>query len=146
MKNIPLLLITAAVALSACDRRPSNDTDTKETPVRTAETAGVASAIDTYARTPNAQTAAAVDQAFAALDGEIAELQRMSNSVEGKGEAEANEKLEFLRAYRREQQVRYAEARTRAGVESLGDAVRSAGESVKDGVREAADTVRDAVR
>lgn len=141
---LSLTAIVALSALAACDREEPEATS--PTALQTAETSGVAEAVDAYVQSPSEANAAAADRAFAGLDREIAELEQRAAESSGKAQSEARAKVSDLHSFRAQQSARMAQARAGAGARSVGDAVRDAGQAVGEAVGEAADAVRDSVR
>lgn len=148
---LPALTIATIVGLSACEKKPQ----VVEKPVaetQNFETGKLGTTIDAYISSPTATNAAAVERAFADLDGEIAELDQRLAQNPGSDTAETQRKAGELRTYRDKEKLRYTEALARAKAAQARESAQGANESVKDaaekvgeGVKDAAESVKDGV-
>ena len=89
---------------------PADLQQTPAAPTKTLETKKLGAAVDEYVGLPNDVNAAEVKQAFADLDGEIAELQSRVAQTTGNDQAEARAKLENLQTYRAAEFARFSVA------------------------------------
>lgn len=147
--QLPFVLGTALVVFTACDNapRPAAEKSAGE-PVsgtRTFETAGLEQAITAYRSQPTEQNRAAVDKAFAELDGEIAELKQKAASASGDQKVEIERKLADLEAYRAKQHASYAGERAESAAESAKDAVKDAAKEVGGAIESAGEAIRKVV-
>jgi hypothetical protein len=147
--ELPFVLGTALVVLSACDNAPRPVAEKSAggpvSGTRTFETAGLDQAIAAYRSQPTEQSRAAVDKAFAELDGEIAELKQKAASASGDQKVEIQRKLADLEAYRANQHANYAGERAESAAESAKDAVKDAAKEVGGAIESAGEAIRKVV-
>jgi hypothetical protein len=148
MRTILLAQVFGVVLLAstACDntQKPAPTTEPVSA-TKTFETSGLDRAIDTYRAAPTETNRAAVEKAFAELDGEIAELKQKAASQSGEQRTEAERKLADLEAYREKQRANYAGERAEAAAEAAGNAVEGAAKEVGRAIENAGEAVRKAV-
>jgi hypothetical protein len=146
MKFIQFLFVLgiAVVALTACDNPPRSvaEKGAGEPGTRTFETAGLDQAIAAYRADPTKQNRAAVDKAFAELDGEIAELKQKAASATGDEKVEIERKIADLESYRTKQHANYAGERAESAAESAKDAVKDAAKEVGGAIESAGEAIR----
>jgi len=155
-----------AFSFSSCERRtviievpPTPAVDLQpEAKTKTLETARLGSAVDAYAKNPNAATDAGVQKAIAELDGEIAELKERVATHTGSEQAEAAAKLTNLQEYRAKETARFTLAKAQSGLtpssetdgrsagQKVEDAAQKAGKSIEKAADKIGDAVKDAVR
>jgi len=154
--------LCAALMFAACERKtvvvvdaPTPDPVAK---TKTFETTGLKNAIDRYEKLPDAANSAKVREAFAELDGEIAELERHVANKTGEERAEAAKKLANLIEFRAAENTRFAKAQGsgapgaaidirvdgRSGAEKVEDAARNTGDALKNAARETGEAIKDA--
>ena len=146
MKSLPVLLSAAAVSMFffACEEKKPQVT-ANSTPITTnLETTRLGLLVDAYSNTPNATNAASVDEALAAIEGEIAELDQRVATVSGEERTEAKIKADNLRAYRDQERMRYTEAKARAKGEVIKEEAKNLGDEVEQGARRAGEGIKDA--
>jgi hypothetical protein len=165
-----IALALAALALAACGRQPPVIVETAPpTPLpvartQTLETHALKKEIDAFAERPSLAQSARVDQAFAEIDGEIAELAEHAAKRSSEDRAEAARKLADLRAYRTSEHVRFLRLQAKAelqekrgaveppavppspSTEKLGDKIDDAARNTDDALRDAADALRENTR
>jgi hypothetical protein len=171
MKICFCLSLAAVVLVAAgCRRQPVVVVEIPPTPMpvaelETRETRALGREIDTFDHSPSVAQHARVKQAFAEIDGEIAELVEHVATKDGAERAEAARKLADLRTYRNAEQVRFFRLEGRIQLEErraalnssptprvdgtaerLGEKIDDAARKVEDGVRDAADAIRDRAR
>lgn len=146
MKTLPLLLSAAAVSFffTACEEKTPQVSEKPTASTTNIETTRLGTAIDSYISTPNATQSASVDEAFAELDGEIAELDQRVAAVSGDERTEAKSKADNLRSYRDKERVRYTEAQARAKAQDVKEGARNLGENVEEGAKRVGEEVKDA--
>lgn len=163
-RSLALCAAVGALSLMGCDRKPVVDV-APSTPMaepvattKTLETKRLGAAVDAFERQPGAENHAAVNQALADLDGEIAELEALVARRSGGERDEAAVKLGNLRTYRAAEMARFTVAQAKAplpapagrdgrtGAEKAEDAAKRVGDSVEDAARKTGDAIKDAVR
>lgn len=168
MKYI-LSLGAASIVAAACNRQPTvvvqapppTPTPLPVARTETFETRALAREIDKYQQDPSQAQSARVAQAFAEIDGEIAELSELVAKRDGEARAEAARKLANLRAYRDGEKTRFAALEVKAAPapeprvstprgegtgEKIGEKIDEAAGKVEDKIRDAADAIRDKTR
>ncbi len=144
MKKTFLLVLVLGSVLVACkDQKPIAEKPASA--IDTMETSRLGTAVDAYVAVPSKQNAAAVDQAFAKIDSEIAELERRVAETSGQAQVEAQVKERELRDYRDKERLRYTEAQTRAKAAAASDKVEKASDTAGDKIKDAAESVKDGV-
>jgi uncharacterized lipoprotein YajG len=102
MNHFSSILVATILIFTSCERRSETVVETSvEEPIKaepvsataTFETTSLDRAIETYRANPTEQNKAAVDKAFAELDGEIAELKQKAASSTGNEKIETERKL-----------------------------------------------------
>lgn len=173
--SIIIFALAAALAVTGCDRHPEKahsagaaDAGAPIPNTKTPETRKLATTINVFERTPNAETSAQVKKAFADLESEIAELQVDVAKSSGGPREEAAAKQRNLESYRDAEQLRFAKAQAAAGFsdqpvadtpvgdavddkarragEAIGDAARKAGSAIKEGADKIGEAVKDGAR
>jgi hypothetical protein len=111
----PTLAVAAALTLPGCGRAKVALGAAPPTPVakpvsgtRTLETSRLGEAVDKYAREQNPENDAAVRQAMAKLDSEIAGLEELIANRHGKQREDAGAKMRNFIAYRSAETTRFA--------------------------------------
>ncbi len=146
MKTLTILFSAVAVSVLfvACEDKTPQVSEKPTAETANVETTRLGSAIDTYIRTPNNSQSASVDEAFAELDGEIAELDRQVAGASGEQRSEAKAKADNLREYRDKERVRYTEAQARARAQAVKEETAKLGDRVEEGAKRAGEGVKDA--
>jgi len=158
MQIHPLLLVAFAITIGSfgCERRtvvvetrPAEPVAEPIARTETLETTKLASALDTFERNPTAENSAEVKEAFANLEGEIAELEARVVKTSGGDRDEAALKLRNLQSYRDAERLRFTKAQALSGVDATASPdlpPRRDGEAVKDGARKAGESLEDAAK
>jgi len=156
MKTIHSLAVLAGAVLlfTSCERKSEIVVKTKvEEPVKaepvratsTFETAGLERAIEAYRTNPTEQNKAAVDKAFAELDGEIAELKQKAATATGDEKIETERKLADLQGYRDKQRANYVGEKAEDAATSAGEAIKDATENVGRAIEKTGEAIKEAV-
>jgi hypothetical protein len=149
------VFIATVLLFTSCERRSEAVVETRvEEPIKaepvsatsTFETAGLERALETYRANPTDQNKAAVDKAFAELDGEIAELKQKAAASTGNEKIETERKLADLQAYRDKQRVNYTGEKAEDAAASAGEAIKDATEDVGRAIEKTGEAIKDAVK
>ncbi len=159
-------LAACTLVFAACNRPPET-VEVPATPppapvarIDTFETHELRLEINTFAAQPSATQAARVEEAFAEIDGEIAELARSVAEKGGSERDEAARKLADLTAYRDAERIRFTALLAKAQppidrgafvtpvpspgtFERVGNTLDEAAEKVREEVKDVADEIRD---
>jgi hypothetical protein len=155
MKTIHSLsvLVGAVLLLTSCERKSEIVVETrveepvKAEPVRatsTFEAAGLDRSIETYRTNPTEQNKAAVDKAFAELEGEIAELKEKAATATGNEKIETERKIADLQVYRDKQRANYVGEKAEDAAASAGEAIRDATENVGRAIEKTGEAIKEA--
>ncbi len=115
-RTLSLVIAVAIVGLPGCQRKPVATDEVPPTPLadpmtktRTRDGARLRAAVDDYAVAQNPENDAAVRQAMADVDTEMAGLEDLVAKRHGRDRQKVAAKLRHLEVYRSEQTTRFAE-------------------------------------
>ena len=148
-------ILTGTILLcTSCERKSETVVETRdEEPIKaepvsataTFESTNLDRAIETYHANPTKQNEAAVDKAFAELDGEIAELKGKAASSTGNEKIETEKKLADLQAYRNKQRANYIGEKAKAAAASAGKVLKDATEDAGRALEKTGEAIKRAV-
>jgi hypothetical protein len=149
MKNIFVAVLVSA-GLLACEDRTAREPGEEpaageEKRMETFETAGLRDAIDDYKQDPTEANRKKVEESFEELDKEIQDLEARVASTGGDEKAEAQRKLDDLRSFKYQEQVRFTGQQAESAAEKVGETIEKAAEQTGEFLKKAGEDIKERV-